>query len=501
MQLALDIASTAIILTLFFGVGLLFLAAWYYVTYHRFGIRHPAVRTLPTRAVDSANAVLERLQARQRTLPAAERVRLGHDIHWLELRLRHLQRKTNDEQRLYYELVRRRQREWLHGKELFDRLQSFDRRARREAREEIQRIKRRLHELDRMVQDEWHRAVAHDDMNLEELRGQGVLELDRRPAGYTAFPDEEAPPPRAATSEAPAGADTAAAGAGEAGQAAASPAGATEAEAEPAEGEPAGSEGKAAPVDEGATAPAGEAGAGAEPAPEAEAEAGREPFAVHTTGAMHQEDFQFPGYPLAHRRYADPVFDMRQVPRQRLVGKDLSGASFRGVRLLGVHRYRDCRFRGADLRDVHLARGEHPHAFVGCDLSGASLAGSVLEYVVFVRCDLIDTRWEGARLNLVKFEDCAAEGAAWEGVDLSRTHMSPAMWARTDLSAAARPPHNYAPEAASAGDEPAPEAAGPAAETPAEEAAGPDAETPAPLPGEPAAPERAPADRASGESP
>jgi hypothetical protein len=329
------------------------------------------------------------------------------------MRISHVQRRTDEDQFPYYQLCRRREKAWLLWKQGFDRIASLHRRERQAARAEIVERVKRYRELDQMVRDEWHRAVARDALILEELRSQGVLVTEPAPSE---------PPSLAAASDAGARQEQPM----------------TAGEGKPAS--PATDEGQADP----AASPEMEGGD-----PQAESVEPIERTGRSTTvpdgerapaAAMRQADFEIPDLPKSGLRYADPEFSMAGLPGGMLSELNLSGASFAGVRLTGVHYYRRCNLSGVDFRGAALPRAERPHQFVECDLTGASFASAELEYALFLRCNLSYSQWQGARLNRVKFAGCRILGTQWSGVDLSRTVMTPETLAQGNFSQALQPP-------------------------------------------------------------
>lgn len=423
METALNVASFVFVSTLLFGLALLAYGVWNYWDRHRFALRSPSSEPLPTRALDEARRALEKLRSRFFRASGARCTRLGHEVQRLEIRIQHLQQHTNEDQALYYQLYRRREKAWRLWKQAFDRMDSLHRRERKAARGELTDLVMRFREADALVRDEWHRAIARDELNLQELQTQGVLATestaqDEDSAAAEEFPDE--------ASSAEGAAETPS-------QITARP---TE-EHSPAAAERAPAPAPERPARAAEAAKSGVAQGGAPPANEAPP--------AGPTAVMRQADFAIPDLPKAGLRYADPEFSMAGLPGEMLSDVNLRGASFAGVRLTGVQSFKRCDLGGLDFRGGMLPRAEQPHQFVECDLTGVNFAHAQMEYALFLRCNLSYSQWEGAQLNRVKFAECRIAGARWDGADLSRTVMTPDVLSQGDFSQVLQPPHAPAP--------------------------------------------------------
>ncbi|MCZ6728947.1 MAG: pentapeptide repeat-containing protein [SAR324 cluster bacterium] len=170
------------------------------------------------------------------------------------------------------------------------------------------------------------------------------------------------------------------------------------------------------------------------------------PQTAPATG-LHQADLANADLPKSGLRYLDPSIDLSALAGGILQNADLSGVSFAGVLFKGLHAYQNCDFAGADFSATRFESQQHPHRFLGCNLSGCNFAGSHLTYLLFSGCDVSNTLWAEAVLDRVKFVDCRLDGAAWNQVDLSRTIMAADLAARLDFSEAAAPPRIQAPAA------------------------------------------------------
>jgi len=412
METLLNIATFVFLATLGFGLLLLGYGLWGWLNWRRYHLPAPDMERLPTRALDEAHKGLERLRSQYFRASGEKRNRLGLEVQRLEMRIHHLQQRTNEDQFAYYQLCKRREKSWREWKKIFDHLGTVPRRERARTRASLADATRRFRELDKLVRDEWHRALALDDMNLRELHSQGVLPEEGQTSAAAAPEAETAQVklPRSAATEA-------------------DPVAAAEArEASP----PSLQAGPAAPAPMAAPL-------------QPPADATSPPFAAAASGALHQEDFALPDLPKAGLRYSDPEFSMASIPGGMLADASLTGASFAGVRLTGIQVFRHCDLPGIDLRSITLPRADKPHQFVDCDLTGASFAQAQIEYVLFLRCNLSYSQWHNARLNRVKFSECRIEGSNWTGVDLSRTIISPDMQAQADWSRALQPPLVSAP--------------------------------------------------------
>jgi uncharacterized protein YjbI with pentapeptide repeats len=417
METALNIATIVFLATLFFGVLLLGYGIWGWLVWRRYHLPAPKLERLPTHAVDEARKGLERLRTQYFRASGEKRSRLGLEVQRLEMRIHHLQLRTNEDQFTYYQLCKRREKSWREWKKTFDHIGTLNRRERSRTRAALADTTMRYRELDKLVHDEWHRATALDDLNLQELRTQGVL------------------PPETAAAPAPS--------AGQRGEEADSASYSAPEQAEPEEAEETEEAESTVALDPNQLS-GGAKAVTAVPAPLPD-DTTSPPFATGATGTMHQADFALADLPKAGLRYADPEFNMAGIPGGMLADANLSGASFAGVRLTGTQIFRGCNLSGIDLRGVSMARAEQPHQFVDCDLTGASFGQAGIEYVLFLRCDLSYSQWQNAQLNRVKFSECRISGSNWAGVDLSRTIMTVDMQGQVDFGQAAQPPHVSAP--------------------------------------------------------
>ncbi|MEE8554607.1 MAG: hypothetical protein V3T00_02015, partial [bacterium] len=203
METALNIASIVFLLTLLFGVALIAVLTWTYLARDRYSVKFPVIETLPTIALDEAREALERLKAQYYRAGGQKRGLLGHEVQRIEMRIQYLQQRTNEDQYTYYELCKHREQAWREWKEFYDPMTSLGRGERHQAQSHVARAVRKVHALDRKVNDERHRAVARDELRLEELRAQGVLAvLDQAPEPELEFEAGLAPPDTDALDEA-----------------------------------------------------------------------------------------------------------------------------------------------------------------------------------------------------------------------------------------------------------------------------------------------------------
>ena len=128
--------------------------------------------------------------------------------------------------------------------------------------------------------------------------------------------------------------------------------------------------------------------------------------------------------------------DLRQAVLNRtslygtsLAGTDLRGAAlvcaglertdFSGAKLNGAYVHamsaQASKFVGADLSNLVDATGSMFH---GCDLSGASLAGSVMAGTTFYQCGLTGTNFRNADLRGSAFNECTMESVDLSGCQL-----------------------------------------------------------------------------------
>ena len=371
-----------------------------------FTVHPPALKRVPTTALDESRRVLGELKAAHGKAQGERKNAVSYEIKHLEHRIATLEDKTYRDQSDYYDAVRARERIWREWRALHQEGSQGGFRRRKELAPALAEHKAQYLALDREVNEEWHRAVARDSLTLEELRSQGVLEpeaLNPQPAPEEAGAQAEATPPLP----------------------------------------------PARPPSKWPTPLA--------------------PYPPAAAGELRQEDLLRPDLPKSERTYVEPVLALGALPNGVLAGVDFSRSSLAEVEFGGVHRYQNCAFVATDLRRIELKLAEAAHVFQDCDFRGASLAQSLLAGTVFRRCNLSSTHWRGARLDRIKFESCRLDGIHWEGVDLSRTVFSEDMLASADFSEAGAPPHNLSPPAdptpATGGTPPGPSRAAPPSPT------------------------------------
>ena len=191
METALNIASIVFVVTLLFGAGILFVLLWNYMARDRYAIHLAPTEPIPTSAVDSAREALESLKAVYFPASGERRTLLGHEVQRLEMRIQYLQQRANEDEYTYYQACRQREKAWHEWRDAFDQMSGLPRGNRQQMQQEVNRRLRRYRRTHILVNEEWHRAVARNGLRLEELRSQGVLDVE--PASpHVEFPDEHA---------------------------------------------------------------------------------------------------------------------------------------------------------------------------------------------------------------------------------------------------------------------------------------------------------------------
>ncbi|MEE8395513.1 MAG: hypothetical protein V3S29_05615, partial [bacterium] len=279
MKLALDISFYLYAATVLFGAGLMAYVLW------KILFRPPALpplpkpREVPGKAIPEMRETLQTAKRETLNTSGARRERLEQECLRLEKRLDKLIDRTTLEQENYYRALKRRETAWRKWKALHD--QAYAEKKVAELKPKLRNAERSYREAERRVEDEWHRAIAHDLINLEELHGQGVLTpAEREPDGPPAGPPA---------------AETAQEAAGEA----------------PTEGDPGAADDAAPPAAEPEMEePAGDGGPG-----------------------LRQADFREAGLVALGQQYLDPVLSLADLEGGLLLGAELAGCSFAGVRL------------------------------------------------------------------------------------------------------------------------------------------------------------------------
>ncbi len=448
MQAALEIAAYVLGFTLLLGVVLVGLLMKDLFFGRGFAVPHPAPQRLPTEALHEARDVVRRLKAVFEDTDTAGRQRLDLHARRMRERLEHLEQKTIDDQSAYYRAVGLQERAWRHWKAVHNQVSGMARADRPRAQHHLQDAERHFRQFARQVTDEWEKGIVRDRLNVEELRGLGLLDPDYGAALLRRAEPEPEPAPW----------DTLPAG-----------------PAEPRPAAPSLLSGQAAgmltyrslrELVRGAVVNWRKAtGRAVDLARDIAGAPGEPPLAqdaaaASATEAWHQADLLDVQYPKAGRPYGDETFSVAGLPLGTLVQADLSACTFTAVKFTGVHRHVDGRFIGADLRGIVLARQERPHQFVRCNLAQADLSGARVTFVLFYRCNLAGTRWFGAALDRVKFTECTLDGVDWGGCDLSRTVFTEEAQS-ADFSTAVQPPL-FAPPS---GEGPPSEDSGPPAES------------------------------------
>jgi len=371
----------------------------------------PAPHRLPTDTLHEVRDAYRRLRNAYEAAGAAGRQRLDLHLRRMRERVDHLELKTIEDQSLYYKSITLQERAWRHWKAVYNQVRTMSRADRRRAEPHLKEAEKHFRQLARQVQDEWDKGIVRDRLNVEELRGLGLLDPDYAakllgPAEpepeaapwdtLHARPMEPPPQPRPRSEEQAAGMLTfhslreIARSALVAWQAA---------------------KGRATAV--AARMRGQEQSAGPGPAVPA-------PSTPPPTGSWHQADLFDLQTPKANRVYGDPALSVAELPLGTLAQADFSGTVFTAVEFTGVHRHLDSRFIGADLRGILMARQERPHQFARCNFAQADFSGARLTFLLFHRCNLTGTHWYGAALDRVKFTECILDGVDWGGCDLSK---------------------------------------------------------------------------------
>lgn len=418
MKLALDISFYLYAATVLFGAGLMAYVLW------KILFRPPALpplpkaREVPGQAIPEMRETLQTAKRETLNTSGARRERLEQECLRLEKRLDKLIDRTTLEQEDYYRALKRRETAWHKWKALHD--QAYAEKKVAELKPKLRNAERSYREAERRVEDEWHRAIAHDLINLEELHGQGVLTpAEREPDGPPAGPPA---------------AETAQEAAGEA----------------PTESDPGAAADDAAP-----------------PAAEPEMEMEMEEPAGDGGPGLRQADFREAGLVAPGQKYLDPTLSLADLEGGLLLGAELAGCSFAGVRLSGTHHHRACGYAGADFSRIVLERAEKPHWFDDCNFRGADFSAARIAYAKFTRCDLSHTRWSGVDLERVKIDGCNLDGVDWGGADLSEAVITGAAPLAPDFSSASAPPMNFRADPPGAADGAGQNAVAPAEEKPA----------------------------------
>jgi hypothetical protein len=434
MEAALEIAAYVLGFTMFLGLVLVALLVKDLFWGGTFGVPQPTPQRLPTECLHEIRDAHRRLRNAYESAGPAGRQRLDLHLRRLRERVDHLELKTIEDQSAYYKAVTLQERAWRHWKAVHNQVRAMSRADRQRAEHHLKDADKHFRQLARQVKDEWEKGIVRDRLNVEELRGLGLLapdyaamlmrgaEPDPEAAPWDtlrAKPPEPAAPPRPRSQEQAVGMLTfrslreIARGAVVAWQSARGRA--TEVVSRILREEE-------APLEE------------ARPVPPS----------LPPTGPWLQVDLFDLQTPKANRTYGDPVFSVAELPLGTLAQADFSGTVFTAVEFIGVHRHLDSRFIGADLRGIMMPRQERPHQFARCNFAQADFSGARLTFLLFHRCNLNGTHWYGAALDRVKFTECVLDGVDWGGCDLSKAVFTEE--ARSaDFTSASAPPIFAAP--------------------------------------------------------
>jgi len=192
MKTMLDLALVIFLVVLGFG---LFLALYMVVK----GIRKlraphapPPDRPLHSLAVNAVKTTLEAARRRKTNASDAERARLDLEIRRLETRLEKLEEKTWIEQGPYREAIKQRTVKWRDWSAAYQQGHQLGKRPTASEKRKLLALQGAYDTAGQQVEDERHLAMGRDVVNLEELRGQGVLEIDL-PAADPERNDQPAP--------------------------------------------------------------------------------------------------------------------------------------------------------------------------------------------------------------------------------------------------------------------------------------------------------------------
>ncbi|MFB3095536.1 MAG: hypothetical protein ACE10O_06745, partial [Candidatus Acidiferrales bacterium] len=207
MQAALEISFY--VLAAVFAIGMLMVLVLVKdVFFHgRFTAMLPAVKRVPTTSLEAVRGVLKELKSAYAKARGPQRDTIAYEIKHLEHRISTLEDKTYIDQSDYYDTAKARERAWREWRALHEEARQGGYRKRRELRTLLDEKKAAYRQLEREVDEEFHRAVARDSLTLEELRSQGVLdpgvlrpeEATVAAASGVAQPGDAQPPPEAAT--------------------------------------------------------------------------------------------------------------------------------------------------------------------------------------------------------------------------------------------------------------------------------------------------------------
>lgn len=187
MNTILDIAGYMLGATVLLGVVIAFFLIRAYWYQPRAVVSHPTHLKLPTEAVNAVREALEDAKRRLAMSSGAEHETLSREVLRLEARLEKIEQKTFDEQREYHFALKLRESAWLHWNELHDRAASLGKRMPQDMRDLLAGAMQKYSDSHREVEQQRHTAVARDMVNLEEIRGQGVLtQADEEEPGYAA---------------------------------------------------------------------------------------------------------------------------------------------------------------------------------------------------------------------------------------------------------------------------------------------------------------------------
>jgi hypothetical protein len=423
MQAALEIAAYVLGFTLFLGIVLVALLVKDLFWGKGFSVPHPIPQRLPTEALHEIRAAHKRLRGAYESAGAAGRQRLDLHLRRMRERVDHLELKTIEDQSLYYTAVTLQERAWKHWKAVHNQVHAMARHDRQRAEHHLKEAEKHFRQLARQVQDEWEKGIVRDRLNVEELRGLGLLDPDHA-ATLLGRPEPEPEPApwdtvlRDTGQSAPAQPEAAARSRGDE-QAAGMLT--FRSLREIARGALVAWQAAKGRATQGyATAVAALVRGEEQPEPGAPEPSPAEAAPPAPMGPWRQTDVFDLQMPKANRAYGDPTFSVAELPLGTLAQADFSGTVFTAVEFTGVHRHLDSRFIGADLRGVVMARQERPHQFARCNFAQADFSGARLTFLLFHRCNLTGTRWDGAALDRVKFKECALEGVDWGGCDLSK---------------------------------------------------------------------------------
>ena len=178
MKTLLDVSILVFLGVLAFGLALAVFLIWSGYFRLKAPTAPPPAVEIQSTALKALVAALTEARQREKTAEGTEKNRLAMEVRRLEKRHQKLEEQTWIEQDPYRVAIQDRDRSWLEWSKVYSKTHEHGRIATAPEKRTLRKLQQAYDKSVEKVEEERQFAIGRDTVNLEELKGQGVLQID-----------------------------------------------------------------------------------------------------------------------------------------------------------------------------------------------------------------------------------------------------------------------------------------------------------------------------------